>query len=139
MQGDKCESILILLHVTIQFVQNYLLKMLAFFYSVYFWLFNIKDKESICEWIYFLISSSILLIHVCLFMTKPCCLYHYCSKVQLEVRNADNSRSSLIIQDCSRHPTSFVLIFFVFPYGVKISFQDIGKTVGILTGTTLHL
>ena len=47
-------------------------------------------------------------------MPIPSCFYYYSSIVELEVRDAENSGSSFIVQDCFRYPK-----FFVFQYEVE--------------------
>jgi hypothetical protein len=46
-------------------------------------------------WVHFWVFSSIPLIYPPVTVPIPCSFYHYCSVVQLEVRDGDSCRSSV--------------------------------------------
>ena len=72
-----------------------------------------------------------LFLFVCLFV---CLFYHYCSVVELEVRNGYFSKGSFLVQDCFDYPR-----FFGYPYEVEnCSFKVCKKCVGILMGIALN-
>ena len=53
---------------------------------------------------FFVVVVVVLFFFVCLF-----CFYHYCSVVQLEVRDADSPRSSFIVENSFHYPGVFAL------------------------------
>ena len=71
----------------------------------------VKDQVTIGVWIHFCIFNSIPLIYLPVTVPIPCNLYHYCSAVQLEVRDGDAP---------SRF---FVCLFFVFVVVVVVVFM----------------
>jgi hypothetical protein len=106
-QGDKYESIFILLHVDIHLDQYHLLKTLSF--SIVLFGFFIKNQISIRVWAYFWVFNSIPLITVSVSVPIPysylvvvvviwlfcfylfVCFYHYCSVVQLDLWDVNSS------------------------------------------------
>jgi hypothetical protein len=89
VQGDKNESIPILLHVNHQLSQHHLLKMLSFFPLDGFSSF-VKDQVTIGVWVHFWVFSSIPLVYLTVTVPIPCSFYHNCSVVQLEIRDGDS-------------------------------------------------
>ena len=140
VQGDRYESICILLLADIQLDQHHLLKML-FISIVQFWLLCQKSNVHRCVglfqglWFYSIDQP------VC-FSTNTICFFYYCCAMQLQIRDSDGSRNSFIVQDCFRYPGVFCLFvcLFVFPYEVKnSSFKELRKWVGLLMGIMLNL
>ena len=109
VQGDKNGSICILLHADHQLDQHHLLKMLSFFPLNGFSSF-VKDQVTIGVWIHFWIFNSIPLILLPVSVPISWSFYHYCSVIQLEVRDGDSPRSSSIVENSFWYPG-----FFVFP------------------------
>jgi hypothetical protein len=81
VQGDKNESIHILLHDNCQLCQHDLLKMvfspLDSFSSL------VKDQVTIGVWVHFWVFSSIPLVYLSVDIPVPCSFYHNCSVVKL--------------------------------------------------------
>ena len=71
----------------------------------------------------FWVFNSIPLIDLSVSVSIPCSFYHYCSVVQLEVRDDDSPRSSFIFKNCFRISLSICL----------------KNCVGILIGSELNL
>ena len=92
VQGNKNGSICILLHDDCQLNQNLLLKMQSFFQWVILSSF-VKDQVTIGVWVHFWVFNSIPLIYLPVSVPIPCSFYHYCSVVQLEVRDGDFPKS----------------------------------------------
>jgi hypothetical protein len=111
--GDKYGSILILLHAHIQLDQYHLLKMISF-YSLYIFVFFVKNQVSICIWVYFLISDFISLINLSVSVSIPCRYYHCCSTIYFEDRDGDSLRGSFIVQNCFGY-----LVPSIFPYEIE--------------------
>ena len=105
----KCSSF-ILLQVVDQFSQHHLLKRLSFF-PLYLLASFVKDKVTICSWIYLWAFYSDPLIYISVFVPVPYCLDDCGFVVEPEVRQVDSSSSILLSQDCFGYST-----FFVFPY-----------------------
>jgi hypothetical protein len=90
-------------------------------FSLYNFDFSAKNWVSTGVWIYFWVCELIPLTHLSVFMPIPCVFYYYSSVVELEIQGDDTSKSSFIVQDCSRHPGEF------FPHK-KLSL-DLSKTI----------
>ena len=95
---------------------------------------SLSKIVSLGIWFHVWIFDLILLIKVSASVPIVCSFYHYCSVVQLEVRDGDSSQSSFIVQDCFAYPDFlFVCWFvcsFVFPYEVEnCSFKVYKKIV----------
>jgi hypothetical protein len=111
VQGDKCGSIFIFfLHTNCQFDQHYLLKMLSFFHCIC--LASLSTIKCHSLWIYFWLFNSIPLIDLSVLI--PCSFYHYCSVVELEVKDGDSPSGSFIAKNCFSYPG-----FFVFPFEIE--------------------
>ena len=88
----------ILLHVAVQFSQHHLLKRLSFLSPLYILASFIKDKVTVCVWVYLWAFYPVPLIYISVFVPVPYCL-DYCSfVVQSEVREPDSSSSVLLSQ-----------------------------------------
>ena len=71
-------------------------------------------------WVYFSVLNSIALINLSVSGPMPCCLYHYCSVEQIEVRYGDSHINSFIVENYFGY-----LGFFVFPQEAEnCSFYD---------------
>ena len=70
----KCSNF-ILLHVAVQFSQHHLLKRLSSLYTLAYF---IKDKVTICAWVYLWTFYPVPLIYISVFVPLPYCL-DYCS------------------------------------------------------------
>jgi hypothetical protein len=68
--------------------------------------------------------DSIPLINVSVSAPILCSFYHYCSVVQLEVRNCDSSQSSFIVQDYLDYP-GFVLFHMKFRVALSRSITSL--------------
>ena len=104
----KCSSFM-LLQVVDQFSQHHLLKRLS--NPLYILASFVKDKVSICAWIYLWAFYSFPLIYISVFVPVPYCLDDHGFVVEPEVRQVDSSSSILLSQDCFGYSR-----FFVFPY-----------------------
>ena len=71
----------------------------------------IKDKVTICAWVYLCAFYPVPLIYISVFVPVPYCLDYCSSVVQSEVREPDSSNSVFLSQDCFGYSGSFV-----FPY-----------------------
>jgi len=120
VQGDKNKPICILLHADCHFSQYHLLNMLSFFLLDGFSFF-VKDQVTIGVLFHFWVFNSILLIYLPVSVPIPCvvlfylfvCLFvfnHYCSIEQLEVRDGDSPRSSLIVENSFHYPRLLLLL-----------------------------
>ena len=94
----KCSSF-ILLQVVDQFSQHHLLKKIVF-NPLYILASFVKDKVSICAWIYLWAFYFVPLIYISVFVPVPYCLDDCGFVVQPEVRQVDSSSSIFISQDC---------------------------------------
>jgi len=97
VQDDKYGSMFILLRTDHQLDQHHLLKMSSF-PTVRFDFF-VKDQVTIGVWVYFWAFDFIPLVELSVFVPIPCGFYHYCSVVQLEVRDSDSLRSSFTVEN----------------------------------------
>jgi hypothetical protein len=89
VQGDKYESIFVLLHTDSQLDQHHLFKMLSLFHCIFLVTLDfVKDQVTVSVWFYFWDFNSIPLINVSVSVPIPCSFYHYCSVVKLEVRDS---------------------------------------------------
>ena len=105
VQGNTYGPIFILLLTDHQLDQHHLLKMLSFF-PWYGFDFFVKDQVSK---VYGFISASSILFHwLTVSVPIPCSFYHYCSVVQLVVRDGD-APSSFIVENCFPYPGLFVI------------------------------
>ena len=106
VQGDNYGSIFIFLHTDYQLDKHHLLKMFLLLPMNIFGFFdNIK-----CPYVWGFISGSSILFHwsTCLFLYQyHAVFYHYCSVVQLEVRDGDSSRDSFIVENHFQYAGSF--------------------------------
>ena len=105
----KCSSF-ILLQVVDQFFPAPLVKEIVFS-PLYILASFVKDKVSICAWIYLWAFYFVPLIYISVFVPVPYCLNDCSFVVQSEVRQVDFSSSIFLSQDCFGY-----LRFFVFPY-----------------------
>jgi hypothetical protein len=100
VQGNKNGLICILLHANCKLMQHHLLKMLSSSLpSLDGFSYFVKDQVTIGTWVHFWVFNSILLIYFPISVSIPCSLYHYCSVVQIEVRDADSPRISSIVEN----------------------------------------
>ena len=106
--GVRKWSSFILLQVVDQFSQHHLLKRLSL---VYILASFVKDKVSICAWIYLWAFYFVPLIYISVFVPVPYCLDGCGFVVEPEVRQVDSSSSILLSQDSFGYSR-----FFVFPY-----------------------
>ena len=88
----------------------------AFFFPFYNFRFFVKSQMFMGVWINVRVFNLIPLVHLSVLLPVPSC-FHYCSFsyiIELDVRDADISRSSFIVQYyfCSSR-------FFIFPYEVE--------------------
>ena len=104
----KCSSF-ILLQVVDQFSQHHLLKRLSLIICIF--LHFVKDKASICVWIYLWAFYFVPLIYISVFVPVPYCLDDCGFVVEPEVRQVDSSSFILLSQDSFGYSR-----FFVFPY-----------------------
>jgi len=98
VKGDKNGSIC-LLHVDLQLNQHHLSKMLSFFHWMV--LAPLSKSSSKDTWVNFWDFNSIALP---VSLPIPYSFYHYCSLIQVEVRDGDSPRSSLIVEDNFGYP-----------------------------------
>jgi hypothetical protein len=93
----------------------------------------VKDQVTIGVWIHFWVFNSIPLVYLPATRPMPCSFYHYCSLVQLEVRDGDSPRSSFLVENsfhylglssfsckefgCTWKSTHFILAFYLFFFG----------------------
>src|SRR5574341_653077 len=106
----KCSSF-ILLQVVDQFSQHHLLKRLSLIHCMYILASFVKDKVSICAWIYLWAFYFVPLIYISVFVPVPYCLDDCGFVVEPEIRQVDSSSSIFLSQDCFGYSR-----FFVFPY-----------------------
>jgi hypothetical protein len=59
----------------------------------------VKYQVTIGVWVHFWVLNSIPLIFLPVIVPVPCSFHHYCSVVQLEVRDGDSSKSSFIVEN----------------------------------------
>ena len=108
--GVRDCSNFILLHVPVLFSQHHLLKRLSFLHCICLTSF-IKDKVTICAWVYLWAFYPVPLIYISVLVPVPNCL-DYCSfVVQSEVREPDSSSSIFRSQDCFGYSGSFVFSY----------------------------
>ena len=69
----------------------------------------VEDQVTIGVWVHFWVFNSILLIFLPISVPIPYSFYHYCSVIQLEVRDSDFSRSSFIVENSFCYPGFFVI------------------------------
>ena len=105
----KCSSF-ILLQMVDQISQHHLLKRLSFLHC-YILASFVKDKVSICVWVYLWAFYFVPLIYISVFVPVPYCLDDCGFLVEPEVRQVDSSSSILLSQDSFGYSR-----FFVFPY-----------------------
>jgi hypothetical protein len=60
-------------------------------------------------WIHFWVFNSIPLISLRVSVPIPYRFYHYCSVIQLEVRDVDSPRSSFLVENSFSYPGVFVI------------------------------
>jgi hypothetical protein len=102
-QGVKNGSICILLYVEpTPFVEN------AFFFPLDHLSTFVKDQVTIGVWVQFWDFNSIPLIYLLVSVPVRCSFYHYCSVIELEVRDANFHRYSFIVE-YSFFSNSFVI------------------------------
>ena len=95
LQGDKNRSMCILLHANCQLSQHHLLKTLSFFHWMVLAPLS-KDQLTIGVLVHLWVFNSISLIYLPVTVLITCSVFPDCSVVQLEVRDADSLKSSLI-------------------------------------------
>jgi hypothetical protein len=131
-QGDKNESIHIILHDNCQlcqFVEN------AIFFPLYGFSSLVKDQVTIGMWVHFWVFNSIPLVYLFVVLPVPCRFYHNCFVVQLEVRHGDSTRGSFIAENKFCYP-----MFLLFQMNLHIALSNTVKNgVGILMGIALNL
>jgi hypothetical protein len=66
--------------------------------------FFVKDQVTIGVWVYFWVVVYIPLIYLPVPVPIPFGFYHYCSVVQLEARDSDFPRSSVIVENSFLFP-----------------------------------
>ena len=83
----------------------------VFFFPLYVFVSFVKDQVSIDVYIYLWVFNSIPLSNLSVSVPIPYTIFlnHYCSVLELVVRNADFSRHSFIVENCFRYPGSFLL------------------------------
>ena len=118
VQGDKKESICIFLHANSQLCQHYLLKMMSFS-TGWFLLLCQRSSDHMCVGSFLGPQIYSIDLHACLCT----CFYKYCSVIQLEVRDGDSPRSSLIVENCVSYP-GFVVISNKFEIALSYSMKN---------------
>ena len=108
VQVDKNRTICILLHAACQLNQHHFLKMLSFVPLNGFGFF-IKDQVTIGVLVNFWVFNSIPLAYLSVSVPIPCGFYHYCSEIQLEIRDGDSTRNYFIVENCFPY-ASFVFV-----------------------------
>ena len=96
------------LHVAVQLSQHQLLKRLSFS-PLYIFASFVKDKVSICAWIYLWAFYVVPLIYISVFVPVLYCLDDCSFVVETEVRQVDSSSSILLSQYCFGYLRFFVL------------------------------
>ena len=110
---------------------KHLLKMLFFHWIIL--VSFVKDQVTIDVWVYFWVFSSIPLIFLPVSVPILSSFYHYCSEIQLEARDGDSSRSSLIVENSFCYPR-----FLLFQLNLQTAFSNSMKNwVGIVMGIVL--
>jgi hypothetical protein len=69
----------------------------------------VKDQVAIGVWVHFWVFNSAPLIYMPVFLPIPWRLFHYCSVIQLEVRDCDTPRSSFNVENSFCYPGFFVI------------------------------
>ena len=69
----------------------------------------VKDQVTIGVWVHFWVFSSVPVIYLSVTVAIPYSFYHYCSVVQLEVRDGDSTRGSFIVENSFQYHRSFVI------------------------------
>ena len=105
----KCSSF-ILLQAVDQFSQHHFLKRLSFL-LLYILASFVKDKVSICVWIYLWAFYFVPLMYISVFVPVLYRLDDSGFVVEPEARQVNSSSSILLSQDCLGYSR-----FFVFPY-----------------------
>ena len=106
---DKNGSIFIFLHAHHQLMQHHLLKILSFFPLDVFSIFD-KYQVTVGMWVHFGVFNSILLIFLPVSVPILNSFYHYSSSVvELEVRDGDAPRRSLVVEHSFCYPGFFVI------------------------------
>ena len=93
VQGAKHGSICTILHADCQKDQNNLLKMLSFFFSIVSFLL-LCQRSSFLRFVGVFLGLQLYSIDQAVTQSILCRFCHYCSVVQLEVRDVNYSRSS---------------------------------------------
>jgi len=73
--------------------------MLSFFYCIFLASLS-KIKCALSVWFYFWVFNSIPLVNLSASVSTPCSFYHYCSVVELEVRDSEFTSHSFIVKNC---------------------------------------
>ena len=129
----KCPSF-ILLQVVDQFSQHHLLKRFSFL-PLYILASFVKDKVSICVWIYLWAFYFVPLIYISVFVPVSHCLDDCGFVVEPEVRQVDSS-SSIIL---SRLLWLFEVFLYFHTNCEIICFNSVKNTIGSLIGIALNL
>jgi hypothetical protein len=79
----------------------------------------VKDQVTIGVWVHFWVFISIPLIYLPVTVSTPRSFYHYCSVVQLEVRNADSPRSFFTVENSFHYPG-----FLLFQMNLRIALSN---------------
>jgi hypothetical protein len=69
----------------------------------------VKDQVTIAVWIHFWVLNSIPLIYLSVIVHVPCSFYHNCFIVQLNIRHADSTRGSFIVENSFCYPRFFII------------------------------
>ena len=72
---------------------------------------SIKDKVTICAWVYLWSFYPVPLIYVTVFMSISYCFYYSSFAIQFEIRKHDTSSFILLSQGCFDYLGSFILQF----------------------------
>jgi hypothetical protein len=76
------------------------------------WLWLLQHFSSyLGMWVYFWVFNPIPLIHLSVSVLIPCSFYHYCSVIQLEVRDGDSPRISFLVKNCFGYPQCLTSVF----------------------------
>ena len=83
--------------------------------------------------VYFGVFKCIPLINLFVFIPIPSSFYYYCSVVQLKIRNGNNSRNSIIVQDYLNCPVLLLLLFLYMKLRIVL-FRSVKNCTRILMG-----
>jgi hypothetical protein len=103
--------------------------MVKIFFPLVGFSFFVKDQVTIGLWVQFWVFNTTPLNYLSISVPVTCSFYHYCSVLDLEIRDGDSCRSSFIVVNSFHYTGFFVVVVVVVVVVVPNEFENCSFSV----------